>query len=83
MTSDEIADQIQRIVINNADDPTAALEALADSFAFVLSLLTCPDCRKQAARALEQAIPGMLAHANRVAAEYASVREPALPHTHH
>jgi len=80
-TANELADQIMPIIRDA--DPVAVFEALADCYAFQLSLLTCPDCRKQAARALKRAIPGMLAHADRAAADYASVREPALPHTHH
>ena len=82
-TANELADQIQEL-IHSANNPAAVFEALADSYAYQMSLLTCPDCRKQAARSLKQAIPTMLAHANAVAAEYATeVREPTPVHTHH
>jgi hypothetical protein len=77
--ANELADQIMQIIRDV--DPTAAFEALADCYAFQMSLLICPDCRKQAARALKQAIPGMLAHANAMAAEYAGVEE-LHPSTH-
>jgi len=78
----ELCDRIAN-VIRQDDDPADVFNALVDLYAFQMSLLPCPDCRKQAARALKQAIPEMLAHANRVAAEYAPVGEPAHPHTCH
>ena len=80
-TANELADQIMAIIRDA--DPAAAFEALADCYAFQMSLLTCPDCRKQAARALKQAIPSMLAHANTMAAEYAAVGEPTHQHISH
>jgi len=80
-TTNELADQIMPII--HGADPTAVFEALADCYAFQMSLLTCPDCRKQAARALKQAIPGMLAHANAVAAEYAGAKDTVHQHTCH
>jgi hypothetical protein len=80
--ANELADQIMPII--HDADPAAVFEALADCYAFKLSLLACPDCRKQAARALKQAIPSMLAHANEMAAEYATeVGEPPHQHTSH
>ena len=71
-TSDELCDRIAR-VIRTDDDPTDVFNALVDCYAFQMSLLTCPDCRKQAARALAQTIPAMLEHADALAADYAAV----------
>jgi len=80
-TASELADQIMDII--HHADPAASFEALADCYAFKLSLLTCRDCRAQAARALKQAIPGMLKHADQLAAEYASVGAAGEPlHMH-
>jgi hypothetical protein len=70
-TTNKLVDRIAR-VITTGDNPRDVFEALIDCYAFQMSLLTCPDCRKQAARALKQAIPQMLADANQVAAEYAA-----------
>jgi hypothetical protein len=69
--ANELCDRIAN-VIRKDDDPADVLNALVDLYAFQMSLMTCPHCRKQAARALKQCIPAMLAHANRIAAEYAS-----------
>ena len=79
-TSDELCDRIAR-VIRTDDDPTDVFNALVDCYAFQMSLLTCPDCRKQAARALAQTIPAMLEHADALAAEYAmhaDAQEPSV-----
>jgi len=82
-TANELADQIMEII--HHADPVAAFEALADCYAFKLSLLACPDCRKQAIKALVKAAPGMLRHANELAADYANAGASPLPseHTHH
>jgi hypothetical protein len=80
-TSDELCDRIAK-VIRMDDDPTDVFNALIDAYAFQMSLLTCPDCRKQAARALAQTIPAMLEHANALAAEYATAVGTEMPSTH-
>jgi hypothetical protein len=67
------------------DDSCDVFNALIDAYAFQMSLLTCPDCRKQAARALAQTIPAMLEHADALAAEYVTARGTEAPsaHLHH
>jgi hypothetical protein len=80
-TSDELCDRIAK-VIRFDDDPTDVFNALIDAYAFQMSLLTCPDCRKQAARALAQTIPAMLAHADQLASEYAIAHDTEMPSVH-
>ena len=69
--NDELCDRVIH-AIGRDTDPLAALNALADALGFQLSLLTCPDCRKQAAHAFTQIIPDILEHANALAADYAA-----------
>jgi hypothetical protein len=68
--ANKLADRILELVLSA--EPAAVFEALADAYAFKMSQLECPDCRKQAARVLIEAVPHMLAHANELASEYAA-----------
>jgi hypothetical protein len=68
--SDELADQIMELI--HGAEVNDALEALADATAFKWSTIVCPGCRKAAARAFIKAIPNMLHHANKLAADYAA-----------
>jgi hypothetical protein len=69
--------------IRTDDSPHDVLDAALDLIGFQLSVL-CPDCRKEAERAIKQALPGLFAHANDLAKEYAAgVGEPAPAHTCH
>jgi hypothetical protein len=85
--ANKLADRIMAIICTA--EPTEVFEALADCYAFKMSQVECPDCRKQAAHALTEAIPHMLAHANKLAADYAAAcgdaadgDERAQRHTH-
>jgi hypothetical protein len=80
--TDDLCDRIAR-VIREDDEPTAVFNALIDLYVFQMSLLPCPDCRKQAARALKRSIPDMLATANREAAQYAASTGENPAHTCH
>jgi len=71
-----ICDRIEA-AIHDSDDPVDIFNALAAVYTFHISLLTCPHCRKQAARALKQSIPDMLHRANAAAAQRASEGEPS------
>jgi hypothetical protein len=72
--ANELCNRIAK-VIRLDDDPCDVFNALVDCYAFQMSLLACPDCRKQAAHALAQTIPAMLEHADALAAEYATAHE--------
>ena len=64
------------------DSPHDVLDAALDLIGFQLSVL-CPDCRKQAVRAIKRAIPGLVQHANEVAAEYTAAGAGTPSHTCH
>jgi hypothetical protein len=51
------------------EDHETILSALLDQIVFRMSVV-CPNCRKNIARELKRAIPGMVAEATRVAVEY-------------
>ena len=78
--ANELADRIMEIICSA--EPAEVFEALADCYAFKMSQVECPDCRKQAAHALTEAIPHMLAHANELAAEYATAVGTEMPSVH-
>jgi hypothetical protein len=78
LEASEVADRISDAISGN-DNHLDVFNGLIDAYAFQMSLLTCPDCRKQAAHALKQCIPQMLAHANKMAAEWAKARPPRPP----
>jgi hypothetical protein len=80
-TRDELCDRIAN-VIRTDDDPCDVFNALIDAYAFQMSLLKCPDCRKQAARVLAQTIPAMLEHADALAAEYVTAHGTEMPSVH-
>jgi len=72
--ADDLCNRIARM-IRDDDDPSDVFNALGDLYTFQMSLLPCPHCRRQAARALKQSIPDMLRTADREAAEHASAGE--------
>jgi len=78
--ANELADRIMEII--HSAEPAEVFEALADCYAFKMSQVECPDCRKQAARVLIEAVPHMLAHANELAAEYATAVGTETPSVH-
>jgi hypothetical protein len=80
-TSDKLCDRVIHAIGRNTD-PLDALNALADALGYQLSLIVCPDCRAQAARAFGECIPKLLQHADEAAAEYAMVRGDAGGHPH-
>jgi hypothetical protein len=80
-TSDELCDRIAN-VIRTDDDPCDVFNALIDAYAFQMSLLKCPNCRKQAAHVLAQTIPAMLEHADALAAEYVTAHGTEMPSVH-
>jgi hypothetical protein len=77
----ELCDRVIR-AIGRDTSPLEALNALADALGFQLSLMTCPDCRAEAARAFTQIIPTLLEHANELAADYAAHGAADQPHAH-
>jgi hypothetical protein len=72
---DRIAGAIARE--DNAND---IFNALCAVYTKQMSLLDCPDCRRQAARALKKSIPEMLERANAAAAARAGEAGPSLAH---
>jgi hypothetical protein len=81
---DRVNDLCNRIaaVLTPADNTDDVLNALVCIYTGEVSRIDCPDCRKQAMRALKRSIPDMLVNANLGAAErIGSARAPM--HTHH
>ena len=66
----ELHDRLLEAIGPN-DTPNDVLEAALDLIGFELSML-CPDCRKRIGHAIQQAIPGIVKHADSVAKDYAS-----------
>lgn len=70
--------------IGNSDDIPDILDALCAVFTRAVSELDCPDCRRQAMRALKQSIPDMLQRANAAAARRVAGNDRTMAtHTHH